>query len=52
MRKVDLSYLDIHPDLTCFRWPTPRLVEEAIKNREGHLLHHLAFAVRTGHTGR
>jgi len=52
MGKVDLNYLDIHPDLTCFRWPTPRLVEEAVKNREGHLLHHLAFAVRTGHTGR
>ena len=52
MGTVDLSYLGVSPDVTCFRWPTPRLVEEAIKNREGHLLHHLAFAVRTGHTGR
>ena len=52
MGNVDLSYLGINPDVVCFRWPTPRLVEEAVKNREGHLLHHLAFAVRTGHTGR
>jgi phosphoenolpyruvate carboxykinase (ATP) len=52
MSAIDLSYLGISPDITCLRWPTPRLVEEAVKNREGHLLHHLAFAVRTGHTGR
>jgi len=52
MGKIDLSYLGINPDIVSFRWPTPKLVEEAVRNREGHLLHHLAFAVRTGHTGR
>jgi phosphoenolpyruvate carboxykinase (ATP) len=52
MATVDLGYLGLSPDVICFRWPTPKLVEEAIKNREGHLLHHLALAVRTGHTGR
>ena len=52
MSLVDLSYLGLNPDVTCFRWPTPRLVEEAVKDREAHLLHNLAVAVRTGHTGR
>ena len=49
---VDLSYLGLVPDGVYFRWPTPKLVEAAVKNNEGHLLHNLAFAVRTGHTGR
>lgn len=52
MSTVDLDYLNIHPDVVVSRWPTPRLVEQAVKDNEGHLLHNLAFAVRTGHTGR
>ena len=52
MSLVDLSYLGLNPDIMCVHWPTPRLVETAIENREGHLLHNLALAVRTGHTGR
>ncbi len=52
MSIIDLDYLDIKPDVICSRWPTPRLVEKAIKDNEGQLLHHLAFGVRTGHTGR
>jgi phosphoenolpyruvate carboxykinase (ATP) len=52
MSLLDLSYLGLVPDGVYFRWPTPKLVEAAIKNNEGHLLHNLAFAVRTGHTGR
>jgi phosphoenolpyruvate carboxykinase (ATP) len=52
MSSIDLDYLSLHPDITCYRWPTPRLVEQAVKNNEGHLLHNLALAVRTGHTGR
>lgn len=52
MPAIDLDYLDIHPDIVCARWPTSRLVESAVKNNEGYLLHHLTLGVRTGHTGR
>ncbi len=52
MSTIDLSGIGITPDILCSRWPTPRLVEQAVKDNEGHLLHHLALAVRTGHTGR
>lgn len=52
MSTIDLDYLGIYPDITVSRWPTPRLVERAVKDSEGHLLHNLALAVRTGHTGR
>jgi phosphoenolpyruvate carboxykinase (ATP) len=52
MTVMNLDYLELHPDVICARWPTPKLVEQAIKNNEGHLLHNLALTVRTGHTGR
>ncbi len=48
----DLADIGIFPDVVCWCWPTSKLVEAAIRNNEGKLLHHLAFSVRTGHTGR
>lgn len=47
-----LPEMGVFPDVVCWGWPTSKLIEAAIRNHEGKLLHHLAFSVRTGHTGR
>jgi len=48
----DLAEMGMYPDVICWGWPTAKLTEAAIRNNEGKLLHHLAFCVRSGHTGR
>ncbi len=50
--RQDLTDMGIVPDVSCWNWPTAKLIEAAVRNHEGKLLHHLAFGVRTGHTGR
>lgn len=50
--KQDLDEIGIVPDVICWGWPTSKLIEAAVRNNEGKLLHNLAFNVRTGHTGR
>lgn len=47
-----ITDLDISPGVVCWRWPTSKLIEAAIRNHAGKLLHHLTFSVRTAHTGR
>jgi phosphoenolpyruvate carboxykinase (ATP) len=49
---MNLSEIEVRPNVLKWHFVSPKLVTEAIRNNEGVLLHNLAFRVQTGHTGR